>query len=106
MFETMLLNHANPIAALVSSIIVFLVVAYAESSKLELPLTHGKMRGHKGQYPIRLVYASNIPVILMAALLAKRKHVHVAILEPSSAFHCSDTWSRRRLLDCKISRCL
>ena len=70
MFETMLLNHANPIAALVSSIIVFLVVAYAESSKLELPLTHGKMRGHKGQYPIRLVYASNIPVILMAALLA------------------------------------
>ncbi len=69
-FETILLNHANPVAALVSSIIVFLVVAYAESSKLELPLTHGKVRGHRGQYPIRLVYASNIPVILMAALLA------------------------------------
>ena len=69
-FELILLNHANPIAALVSSIIVFLVVAYAESSKLELPLTHGKVRGHRGQYPIRLVYASNIPVILMAALLA------------------------------------
>ena len=69
-FELILFNHANPIAALVSSIIVFLVVAYAESSKLELPLTHGKVRGHRGQYPIRLVYASNIPVILMAALLA------------------------------------
>jgi preprotein translocase subunit SecY len=69
-FELILLNHANPIAALVSSIVVFLVVAYAESSKLELPLTHGKVRGHRGQYPIRLVYASNIPVILMAALLA------------------------------------
>ena len=69
-FELILLNHANPIAALASSIIVFLVVAYAESSKLELPLTHGKVRGHRGQYPIRLVYASNIPVILMAALLA------------------------------------
>ncbi len=69
-FEMMLLNHANPIVALISSIIVFLVVAYAESSKLELPLTHGKVRGHRGQYPIRLVYASNIPVILMAALLA------------------------------------
>ena len=66
----MLLNHANPIAALVSSIIVFIIVGYAESSKLELPLTHGKVRGHRGQYPIRLVYASNIPVILMAALLA------------------------------------
>ncbi|MDG1540663.1 MAG: preprotein translocase subunit SecY [Candidatus Thalassarchaeaceae archaeon] len=69
-FEMMLLEHANPIVALISSIIVFLVVAYAESSKLELPLTHGKVRGHRGQYPIRLVYASNIPVILMAALLA------------------------------------
>ena len=69
-FELILLNHANPLAALASSILVFLVVAYAESSKLELPLTHGKVRGHRGQYPIRLVYASNIPVILMAALLA------------------------------------
>ena len=69
-FELILLNHANPVAALASSILVFLVVAYAESSKLELPLTHGKVRGHRGQYPIRLVYASNIPVILMAALLA------------------------------------
>ena len=37
---------------------------------MELPLTHGKVRGHRGKYPIRLVYASNIPVILMAALLA------------------------------------
>lgn len=69
-FETMLLTHANPIIALFSSIVVFLVVAYAEASKIELPLTHGKVRGHRGKYPIRLVYASNIPVILMAALLA------------------------------------
>ena len=69
-FETILLTHVNPVAALFSSVVVFLVVAYAESSKLELPLTHGKVRGHRGKYPIRLVYASNIPVILMAALLA------------------------------------
>ena len=69
-FETILLTHVNPVAALFSSVVVFLVVAYAESSKLELPLTHGKVRGHRVKYPIRLVYASNIPVILMAALLA------------------------------------
>ena len=69
-FELILLTHMNPLVALFSSVVVFLVVAYAESSKLELPLTHGKMRGHRGKYPIRLVYASNIPVILMAALLA------------------------------------
>ena len=69
-FEQILLTHVNPVAALFSSVVVFLVVAYAESCKLELPLTHGKVRGHRGKYPIRLVYASNIPVILMAALLA------------------------------------
>lgn len=69
-FETILLTHVNPVAALFSSVVVFLIVAFAESSKLELPLTHGKVRGHRGKYPIRLVYASNIPVILMAALLA------------------------------------
>jgi preprotein translocase subunit SecY len=33
-------------------------------------LAHGKVRGARGRYPIRLIYASNIPVILMAALLA------------------------------------
>jgi preprotein translocase subunit SecY len=69
-FEQILLTHVNPVAALFSSVVVFIVVAFAESSKLELPLTHGKVRGHRGKYPIRLVYASNIPVILMAALLA------------------------------------
>ncbi|RUA01329.1 MAG: preprotein translocase subunit SecY, partial [Candidatus Poseidoniales archaeon] len=36
----------------------------------ELPLAHGRVRGARGRYPIRLIYASNIPVILMAALLA------------------------------------
>ena len=42
-FETILLTHVNPVAALFSSVVVFLVVAYAESSKLELPLTHGRL---------------------------------------------------------------
>ena len=49
---------------------MFIVVAYAESTRIELPLAHGKVRGARGRYPIRLIYASNIPVILMAALLA------------------------------------
>jgi preprotein translocase subunit SecY len=51
-------------------VVIFLIVAYAESSRVELPLAHGKVRGARGRYPIRLIYASNIPVILMAAVLA------------------------------------
>ena len=60
----------NPIIAFLGTIAVFAFVVYAESSRVELPLAHGKVRGARGRYPLRLIYASNIPVILMAALLA------------------------------------
>jgi len=69
-FEQMFIQQPNPIIALVGTIIIFLIVTYAESSRIELPLTHARVRGARGRYPIRLIYASNIPVILMAALLA------------------------------------
>ena len=69
-FETILLGPPNPVIALVGTIAIFLVVAYAESTRVELPLAHGRVRGARGRYPIRLIYASNIPVILMAAVLA------------------------------------
>ncbi len=62
--------YDNAIVPLIGTIIIFLVVVYAESSRIELPLAHGKVRGARGRYPIRLIYASNIPVILMSALLA------------------------------------
>jgi preprotein translocase subunit SecY len=68
--ETILLGPPNPVVALVGTILIFLIVAYAESSRVELPLAHGRVRGARGRYPIRLIYASNIPVILMAAVLA------------------------------------
>jgi len=64
------IGYENSIVALIGTIIIFFIVVYAESSRIELPLAHGKVRGARGRYPIRLIYASNIPVILMAALLA------------------------------------
>ena len=69
-YETILLGQPNPIVALFGTIIIFFIVAYSESCRVELPLAHGRVRGARGRYPIRLIYASNIPVILMAALLA------------------------------------
>ena len=64
------IRYENSIIALIGTIVIFFIVVYAESSRIELPLAHGKVRGARGRYPIRLIYASNIPVILMAALLA------------------------------------
>lgn len=69
-FERIFLVQPNPMVALIGTIVIFLFVAFTESSRIELPLAHGGARGARGRYPIKLIYASNIPVILMAALLA------------------------------------
>jgi len=74
-YQTMFIGNAqigyqNAIVPLLGTIFIFLIVVYVESSRIELPLAHGGVRGARGRYPIRLIYASNIPVILMAALLA------------------------------------
>jgi len=69
-YEQIFLRQPNPMVALIGTIAIFLFVAYTESSRIELPLAHGGARGARGRYPIKLIYASNIPVILMAALLA------------------------------------
>jgi preprotein translocase subunit SecY len=69
-FETVFFEPPNPIIALIGTVVIFLIVAYVESCRLELPLAHGKARGARGRYPIKLIYASVIPVILMSALLA------------------------------------
>jgi preprotein translocase subunit SecY len=63
-------GHQNALVPLIGTIAIFLIVTFTESSRIELPLAHAKVRGARGRYPIRLIYASNIPVILMSALLA------------------------------------
>jgi preprotein translocase subunit SecY len=69
-YESLFLGAPNPVIALIGTLLIFFVVAYLESTRIELPLSHGNARGARGRYPIKLLYASNIPVILMSALLA------------------------------------
>ena len=68
--EQIMVGQPNPMIALFGTIAVFFLVAWTESTRIELPLAHGLARGARGRYPIRLLYASNIPVILVAAVLA------------------------------------
>jgi preprotein translocase subunit SecY len=68
--EQILVQPPNPLIALIGTIVIFFIVAYVESTRIELPLAHGMARGARGRYPIRVLYASNIPVILVAAVLA------------------------------------
>lgn len=54
---------------IISLIVVFLVVVYAESMRVEIPLSYGGVKGARGKYPLKFIYASNMPVILTSALL-------------------------------------
>jgi preprotein translocase subunit SecY len=69
-WEQILLHSPNPVVALAGTAAIFFLVAWTESTRIELPLSHAEARGARGRYPLRLIYASNIPVILMSALLA------------------------------------
>lgn len=57
------------LAPLLSTAIVFLVVVYAEGLRVEIPLVFGRLSGMDTVHSIPLLYVSNIPVILTAALL-------------------------------------
>jgi preprotein translocase subunit SecY len=58
------------IAALVSTILVFVICVYGQAMKVEIPLSFGKVRGYGMRWPLNFFYTSNIPVILVAALMA------------------------------------
>ena len=60
----------NHMIALISTIAVFFTVVYLESTRLEIPLAHAVARGARGKFPIKLLYASVLPMILVRALQA------------------------------------
>ncbi|MEA2038186.1 MAG: preprotein translocase subunit SecY [Nanoarchaeota archaeon] len=58
------------LAALISTVLVFVMSIYAQAMKVEIPLSFGRIRGHGIRWPLAFIYTSNIPVILVAALMA------------------------------------
>ena len=61
---------ALALAAILATIFVFVISVYSQAMKVEIPLSFGRIRGHGMRWPLRFIYTSNIPVILIAALLA------------------------------------
>ncbi|MHA1168009.1 MAG: preprotein translocase subunit SecY [Candidatus Hodarchaeales archaeon] len=61
---------SNSMLAVISTVVVFLIVIYFESMRIELPVAHAQHKGMRGKYPIKLLYVSNIPVILVSAVFA------------------------------------
>jgi preprotein translocase subunit SecY len=53
----------------IATIIIFFVVTFAEGIHVNIPITMG-YHGMGGRFPVKLLYVSNIPVILAVALFA------------------------------------
>ncbi len=58
------------LSAILATVIVFIFSVYVQAMKVEIPLSFGMVRGYGIRWPLKFIYTSNIPVILVAALLA------------------------------------
>ena len=64
------IEFISAFGAILATVIIFLIVVWAQSLKVELPLSFGRIRGYGVKWPLSFFYASVIPVILCAALVA------------------------------------
>jgi len=74
----------------ITTLIIFLIVIWFESTRVEIPLAYKGYRGFKGKYPMKLLYVSNIPVILVNALYANFLFFGQMIAGPDSALRGGD----------------
>jgi preprotein translocase subunit SecY len=63
-------EFTSALGAILATVLIFLMVVWAQSLKVEIPLSFGKIRGYAIKWPLSFFYASVIPVILTAALVA------------------------------------
>ncbi|NYT04985.1 MAG: preprotein translocase subunit SecY [Methanomicrobiales archaeon] len=56
--------------AFVTTIAIFLIIVYVESTRIEIPLAHTAVRGARARFPVKLIYASVLPMILVRVLQA------------------------------------
>ncbi|MDI9643137.1 MAG: preprotein translocase subunit SecY [Archaeoglobaceae archaeon] len=58
------------ILALVTTAVIILLVVFFEGTRVEIPMAHAMVRGARGRFPIKLIYASVLPMIFVRALQA------------------------------------
>ena len=74
------------ILALISTVIIYLMVVYVESMRIEIPLAHAAVRGARGRFPVKLIYASVLPMILVRALQANIQMVGLILSSRGFSF--------------------
>ena len=76
----------SALATIAVTAIIFLIIVWAQSLKVEVPLSFGRLRGYAIKWPLAFFYASVIPVILTSSLIVSFQ-VLVKMIE-SSASSC------------------
>lgn len=65
-----LLVGSGQLLPLFTTLLIFTIVVYAESTRVQIPISNTNVTGAEGQYPIKLIYASVLPLILVRAVQA------------------------------------
>ncbi|MHC3381620.1 preprotein translocase subunit SecY [Haloarcula sp. H-GB5] len=55
---------------LFTTLLIFAIVVYAESVRVEIPLSNARVKGARGRFPVKLIYASVLPMIFVRAIQA------------------------------------
>ncbi|MFW5846648.1 MAG: preprotein translocase subunit SecY [Nanoarchaeota archaeon] len=110
LIQELILQHPTEVvsagAAIIATIIVFLLVVWAQSLKIEIPLSFGSgmysnrgiRKGYGVKWPLSFFYAGVIPVILTAALIANIQ-LFGGMIE-NAAMPCIETSVNNSLASC------
>jgi protein transport protein SEC61 subunit alpha len=94
LFRSYLPNVTN----LIATICIYLLVIYLQGFQLDLPLSHTRLRNRETRLPIKLFYASNMPIIIQSSVVSNLYFVSELLYQryPSSWIVCAlGQWARQ-----------
>ena len=69
------------ITNLMSTVLIFLGVIYFQGFRVDLPVRSKRNRGMVSNYPIKLFYTSNMPIILQSALVSNMYFIYAVVVQ-------------------------
>ncbi|QLC32906.1 preprotein translocase subunit SecY [Halarchaeum sp. CBA1220] len=73
--SSVVFNSTVGLLPIFTTVLIYAIVVYAESVRVEIPLSHARVKGARGRFPVKLIYASVLPMILVRALQANIQFV-------------------------------
>lgn len=79
-------GYAPNMIGVIATILIFFIVVYAESMRVEVPLAYTRYGGLRGRYPIKFIYTSVIPIILALVLFTNFQILGRIVGDPIEGF--------------------